>query len=638
MFGFYRLAVAAPRVYLADICANTQEIIKLYKQASDAGAAAVVFPEMCISGYTIGDLVFQQQLLNAAADAAGIIADATRNSSTAAIIGLPLEFAGKLYNTALVIQNGTIAGAVPKQQLVNYREYHEKRYFASGRGIKNESISIAGQTVPMGNNLIFTDGKVKFAVEICEDLWSVTPPSDQLALAGAQMIFNPACCTEYAGKAAIRRDTVKNQSRKLVGVYALAPAGMYESTTDSVCAGHSLVAVNGRITAEGKRFLRTSSLIFSDVDIESVNSIRRTDTSFFDSSVDDSFFACGIDLPLALPESPDWQYACIDPTPMLPKGADANEVLQDIIDIQLCALQRRFEHSHSKCMVIGVSGGLDSTLALLAASECVKQMNLPPDTIKAYTMPGFGTTELTRGNSGKLCDLLNIPLEVVDITPACLQHFADIKRDPADHSTAYENVQARERTQILMDTANEYGGMVIGTGDLSESALGWCTYNGDHMSMYAVNASLPKTLIREAVKYIAGKSSPELAEVLQSILNTPISPELLPPDPDGVIEQKTEDIIGPYELHDFFIWHLVKYNSTPEKIAALACEAWKGVYSRETVYKTLQIFLKRFFQQQFKRSCSPDGVQATEISLSPRGAWSMPSDAIGTLWLDALKK
>ena len=633
MFGFYRLAAAVPRLFLADVKSNTQEIIKLCRTASEKGTTAVVFPEMCITGYTIGDLVFQKTLLDAAENAAVEIARATCNSNIIVIVGLPLRFDDRIYNTALVIQNGCIAGAVPKQQLVNYREYHEKRYFASGRDVFDSFVNIGDQVVPFGSDLIFSaGGEFKFGVEICEDLWSVNAPSGELALAGALALFNLACCTEYANKAALRRELIKVQSAKLNAAYVFASGGVYESTTDAVCSGHALIAENGNIAAENKRFMRDSSIIYSDVDLQTLASARRTDTSFFDNESSKSF--CCIELPDDAAASPDLSCAVIDPTPLLPAGEDSPAECMDIFNIQIAGLARRFEHSHSKSMVIGVSGGLDSTLALLVAYECTKLLGLPADTVKAYIMPGFGTTRLTRGNSEKLCDALNIPVKAIDITPSCRQHFADIEHDPADLSNTYENVQARERTQILMDIANKTGGMVIGTGDLSEMALGWCTYNGDHMSMYAVNSSIPKTLIRVMVKHIAGQHGGVLQEVLESILNTPVSPELLPPDKTGGIEQKTEDIIGPYELHDFFIYHFVKNNSTPEKIAALACEAWKGVYSKEVIEKTLKIFLKRFFQQQFKRSCSPDGVQATAVSFSPRGAWQMPSDAAAALWLE----
>jgi len=632
MLGFYRLAAAVPRLFLADVKSNAREIIKLYHEAAQTGAAAVLFPEMCITGYTIGDLVFQQTLLDAAEDAALEIARATAGSSTIAIVGMPLRSEGRIYNVALIIQNGCIAGAVPKQQLVNYREYHEKRYFASGKEVFDCLVNIGDQVVPFGSDLIFSAGnEFKFGVEICEDLWSIKSPSHDLALAGATVIFNLACCTENANKAAFRRDLIKVQSAKLNSVYVFASGGVYESTTDAVCSGHAMIAENGRIIAENERFQRTSSIIYADADLQTLESVRRTDTSFFDNEQDCIF--CNIELPVNVVEPQDFKFAKIDPAPLLPAEENSFAECMDIFNIQAAGLARRFEHSHSKCMVVGVSGGLDSTLALLVAHKCTELLNLPTDTIKAYTMPGFGTTKLTRGNSEKLCDALNIPVRAIDITPACQQHFADIKHDPADLTNTYENVQARERTQILMDTANKFNGMVIGTGDLSEMALGWCTYNGDHMSMYAVNSSIPKTLIRVMVKHIAEMHGGELQEVLESILDTPVSPELLPPDKSGTIEQRTEDIIGPYELHDFFIYHFIKNNSTPEKISALACEAWKNVYSKEVIDKTLQIFMRRFFQQQFKRSCSPDGVQATEISLSPRGTWHMPSDAAAVLWL-----
>ncbi len=633
MFGFYRLAAATPRLYLADVKANTREMIRMYKEAADNGAAAVVFPEMSVTGYTIGDLVFQKVLLDAAEAAAQEIALATSGCSTVAIIGMPLRFEGSIYNVALVIQNGIIAGAVPKQQLANYREFHEKRYFASRRDLLTDSVLIGDQTVPFGTNLTFyADENFIFAVEICEDLWSVTPPSNTLARCGATAIFNPACCTEQVGKAAFRRDLVKMQSARLCSAYVFSGAGVYESTGDSVYAGHSIIADNGNITAEGERFCRSSRIVYADIDLEALISVRRTSASFADPQLPGDFYKRELVID-PVPGSPDLNYAKIDPTPMLPKVDPAADCM-DIFNVQVAGLARRFEHSHSKSMVIGVSGGLDSTLALLVAHECTQLLDLPADTVKAYTMPGFGTTKLTRGNSEKLCDALGIPVKTIDITEACKQHFSDIEHDPADLTNTYENVQARERTQILMDIANKTGGMVIGTGDLSEMALGWCTYNGDHMSMYAVNSSLPKTLIRLLVKCIAGMRGGALREVLQSILDTPVSPELLPPDKSGAIEQKTEDIIGPYELHDFFIYHYIQYNSTPAKIAALAAEAWKGTYTEECIEKTLKIFLKRFFQQQFKRSCQPDGAQASCISLSPRGAWNMPSDANPDLWLD----
>lgn len=625
MFGFYRLAAATPQLHLANPAANAEEIIALYNEAADSQTAAVVFPEMCITGYTIGDLVFQRQLLDAACDSALKIAEATSGKNTVAIVGMPLEVNGKLYNTALVIQDGSIVAAVPKQQLPNYREFHEKRFFASGRNVEPCMVNIGDHEVIFGTNLVFSSGSFfKFGIEICEDLWSVNPPSNDLALAGALAIFNPAACTEQAGKSDFRRALVTVQSARLNAAYVLSPAGIGESTTDAVYAGQSLIAVNGTLEAEGERFWRKSWMIYTDVDFEALASVRRSNSSFLEQAADTMNF---ISLPAAVPSSPDLEAARIDPMPLWPLHQSKFDLCEDIFNIQVTGLLRRFEHSRSKTMVIGVSGGLDSTLALLVAAECVKRLGLPPDTIKAYTMPGFGTTATTRSNSEKLCDLLGIPVKTVNITQACLQHFADIGHDPAILDTTYENVQARERTQILMDTANKTGGMVIGTGDLSEMALGWCTYNGDHMAMYGVNSSVPKTLIRLVVEHVAALNGGELAGVLQSILDTPVSPELLPPDKSGAIEQKTEDIIGPYELHDFFIYYFVQLNAEPSKIAALAYEAFQDSYSKELIDRTLKTFLRRFMTQQFKRSCSPDAPQATAISLSPRGAWCMPSDA-----------
>ena len=632
MFGFYRLAAATPQLHLANPSANAEEIIALYNEAADSQTAAVVFPEMCITGYTIGDLVFQRQLLDAAKSAALAIAEATSGKNTIAIVGMPLEVNGKLYNTALVIQDGSIVAAVPKQQLPNYREFHEKRFFASGRDIEPVIVKIGSHDVFFGKDMVFSAGdEFTFAIEICEDLWSVNPPSNALALAGALAIFNPAACTEQAGKSDFRRALVTVQSARLNAAYVLSPAGIYESTTDAVYAGQSMIAVNGTLEAEGERFWRKNWMIYTDVDFESLASVRRTNSSFLEQSTGAMNF---ISMPAAVPASPDLEAARIDPMPLWPLHQSKFDMCEDIFNIQVTGLMRRFEHSRSKTMVIGVSGGLDSTLALLVAAECVKRLDLAPETVKAYTMPGFGTTSTTRGNSGKLCDCLNIPLKEINITRASLQHFADIGHDPAILDTTYENVQARERTQILMDIANKTGGMVIGTGDLSEMALGWCTYNGDHMSMYGVNSSIPKTLIRLVVEHIAAINGGELAEVLQSILDTPVSPELLPPDRSGAIEQKTEDIIGPYELHDFFIYYFVQYNAEPDKIAALAYEVFQDSYSKELIDKTLKTFLRRFMIQQFKRSCSPDAPQATAISLSPRGAWCMPSDAETALFTE----
>ena len=626
MFGFYRLAAATPRLSLADPVANAAEIIKLYNEAADCSTAAVVFPEMCITGYTVGDLIFQDTLLKATEAAAVEIAQATANKNTVAIVGSVVKVHGKLYNCALVMQHGTIVAAIPKQQQPNYREFNEKRYFASGKGVKTAIVKIGQYDVIFSARAVFRGGNnFAFGVEICEDLWSVTPPSNQLAAAGALAIFNPAACTEQCGKADFRRDLVAMQSARLNSAYVLAPAGIYESTTDAVYAGQSLIAVNGSVENEGERFWRQDYMIYADVDFELLESFRRTSSSFFDQAVDAADYDF-IDCPQTVPQSPDLAAARIDPYPFWPLSQSFEEMCSDIFNIQVTGLMRRFESSRSKKLIIGVSGGLDSTLALLVAHQCMLRMNLPMETIQAYTMPGFGTTAVTKGNSGKLCECLNIPLQAIDITPACRQHFADIAHDPAILDNTYENVQARERTQILMDAANKFSGMVVGTGDLSEMALGWCTYNGDHMSMYGVNSSVPKTLVRMVVEHIASENGGELAEVLKSILETPVSPELLPPDATGNIEQKTEDIIGPYELHDFFLYYFIQGNFSREKLAALAFEAWQDVYSKDIIEKTLSIFLRRFMTQQFKRSCSPDGAQATAVSLSPRGVWNMPSD------------
>ncbi|MBE6381019.1 MAG: NAD(+) synthase [Lentisphaerae bacterium] len=625
MLGFYRLAAATPRLHLANPAANAEEIIALYNEAAECSTAAVVFPEMCITGYTIGDLIFQESLLQASEAALLKIAAATAGKNTVAVVGTVLKVNGRLFNTAVVIQYGQILGAVPKQQLPNYREFSEKRFFTSGRDQSAMLINIGEHELVFGTDLIFdAGGKFIFGIEICEDLWSIAPPSNHLALAGALAIFNPAACTEQTGKADFRRDLVAMQSARLNAAYVLAPAGIYESTTDAVYAGQSIIAANGNVENEGERFWRKNYMIYSDIDFEFLESARRTNSSFLDQpQAEYNLIRC----PENAPDSPDLEAARIDPMPFWPLHQSLESMCEDIFNIQVTGLMRRFEASRSKCMVIGVSGGLDSTLALLVAYKCTQLLELPPDIIKAFTMPGFGTTATTRGNSEKLCDCLNIPVQTVDITPACRQHFDDIGHDPTQLDTTYENVQARERTQILMDIANKAGGMVIGTGDLSEMALGWCTYNGDHMSMYSVNSSVPKSIIRRIVEHQAEINGGELAQVLLDILATPVSPELLPPDASGAIEQKTEDIIGPYELHDFFLYHFIQGNFAPRKIVAMAEKAWQDVYSREVIEQTMKIFLRRFMTQQFKRSCSPDGPQATAVSLSPRCAWRMPSDA-----------
>ncbi len=623
MFGFFRLSAAVPRLELGDAAANAAEIVRLYQLARHEGSACVVFPELSVTGYSCGDLFFQPRLLQAAWEGALEIARAT--GETVAVFGLPVRIQDAVYNVAAVAQHGAIRGLVPKSVLPNYREFYEKRQFTPARRLA----VTAWRGIPVGTDLIFQAGEtVSFGVEICEDLWSVVPPSSWLALGGARIICNLSAGTELTAKADYRRELVRQQSARLVAAYVLASAGVHESTTDAVFAGHAMIAENGRLAAENSRFLRQSQLLHSDVDIERLITARASESSFHDNELPEGLKFRTLEL-AEVPGSPDLVYTRIAPTPFVPPEAQRRERCREILAIQSAGLARRIEHTRAKSLVIGISGGLDSTLALLVAVESCRLLDLAASTVIGVTMPGFGTTGRTYRNALELCRLLGVSTLEVDIKEACHQHFADIGHDPACHDVTYENAQARERTQILMDLANRHHGFVIGTGDLSEIALGWSTYNGDHMSMYAVNASVPKTLIRFLIEEIALESGPELARVLRDVNATPVSPELLPPAPDGTIQQQTEAVIGAYELHDFFLYHFLKYGAEPEKLAFLA-EAAFG--PSPAIERTLAIFLKRFFQQQFKRNCMPDGPKVGTIALSPRGDWRMPSDISNAVW------
>ncbi len=635
MFGFYRLAAAVPELKVAAIGHNLEKILESYFAACDAGAAATVFPELSLTGYSCGDLFFQRRLLERAESAALEAVNATAGRNSILIFGIPLQVEDAIYNVAVVAQNGMARGIVPKSLLPNYREFYEKRNFVSGAGIRERMVNFNRLPVPFGTDLIFDGGNgFRFGIEICEDLWGVLPPSGPLALGGARVIFNLSAGTELASKAEYRRELVRQQSARCLAAYVLSSAGVHESTTDVVFGGHAVIAENGRLAAENVRFDRSGSVIYADVDVERLGAARLSESSFHDNQLPPGTRFRTLMLP-EVPGSPDFRYAWNPPRPFVPENAaDRRERCSEILSIQVAGLAKRVEHMGAKKLVIGISGGLDSTLALIVSSECCRLLGRPASDIEALTMPGFGTTGRTHRNSVELCRLLGVHLREVDIRPACLLHFKDIGHDPAVLSSTYENVQARERTQILMDLANEYGGMVVGTGDLSEIALGWSTYNGDHMSMYAVNCSIPKTLIRFLIETTAERSEPELAAVLRDVIATPVSPELLPAASDGSIEQKTEDLIGPYELHDYFLYHFVKYGADPRKILALAADAFRGKFDEAEVEKWLRVFLRRFFQQQFKRSCIPDGPKVGTIALSPRGDWRMPSDAIWSEWLE----
>ncbi len=649
MFGFYRFACVSPVLKVADTAYNTEEIIRSAKIATSNGAAFVVFPELCITGYTCSDLFHQELLLQNSSRSLLKIAEALKDSDAVIAVGLPLRIYGRLYNCAAFLQRGRVVAVTPKIHLPNQREFYEKRHFSSGRDLLRGDagngyaplrcfIDGAGE-VPITNFITVkgcascnSGSEVRVGVELCEDLWTPAPPSGELALAGANVIVNLSASDALVGKRDYRRNLVMNQSARCMAAYVYASAGVHESTTDMVFSGHLMIAENGSMLTESRPFSRETEIVYADVDVERLNMQRLSEGSFqdFDSraiiaraATLDGLRACD-----AL------QYHYVSPTPFVPGSIETRDInCTEIFNIQCAGLAKRLEATRSKRAVIGLSGGLDSTLALLVVAETFKLLNHPASEILALTMPGFGTTNRTKNNAVELAELLGVELRTVDIQKACLQHFADIGHDPQKLDVTYENVQARERTQILMDIANSEGGIVIGTGDLSEIALGWSTYNADHMSMYAVNCDIPKTLVRHIVSWYADRSA-ALAAVLKDILDTPVSPELLPADSSGQIAQKTESILGAYEIHDFFLYHFAKYGATPEKLRFLAKYAFKNQHSDDEIDKALAVFIRRFFTQQFKRSCIPDGPKVGTISLSPRADWRMPSDASASDWMN----
>lgn len=684
MFGFYRFAAVSPILKVADTAYNTEEIIRSAKIAASNGAAFVVFPELCITGYTCGDLFHQELLLQNSTRALLKIADVLKENDAVLAVGLPLRIYGRLYNCAAFVQHGRVVAITPKIHLPNQREFYEKRHFSSGRDLLRGAcgasagnsagavtcfiegagevpitnfITVRGRASDNSNCVSCSDGsEVRIGVELCEDLWTPAPPSEELALAGANVIVNLSASDALVGKRDYRRNLVMNQSARCMAAYVYASAGVHESTTDMVFSGHLMIAENGSMLAESKPFSRETEIVYADVDVERLNMQRLSEGSFQDFN-SRAIFARATTLD-GLRDCGTLQYRFVSPTPFVPGNTETRDTsCTEIFNIQCAGLAKRLEATRSKRAVIGLSGGLDSTLALLVVAETFKLLNRPAKEILALTMPGFGTTHRTRNNAVELAKLLGVELRTVDIQKACFQHFADIGHDPQKLDVTYENVQARERTQILMDIANSEGGIVIGTGDLSEIALGWSTYNADHMSMYAVNCDIPKTLVRHIVSWYAdcavhnpsetgAESIPDqkathlasgdeavLAAVLRDILDTPVSPELLPADSNGQIVQKTECILGAYELHDFFLYHFAKYGAPPEKLRYLAKYAFKGKHTDEGIDKALAVFISRFFTQQFKRSCIPDGPKVGTISLSPRADWRMPSDASFGDWL-----
>ena len=652
MFGFYRFASVCPTLKVADTAYNTAEIIRCATEAIDGGAAFVVFPELCITGYTCSDLFHQELLLKKSVESLSKIAEAFADSDAVIAVGLPLRMFGCLYNCAAFVQKGKLVAVTPKIHLPNQREFYEKRHFSSGRDLLRGGIAGAAPVCPVEGfgdvpvtNFFTVNGEsgseVRVGVELCEDLWTAVPPSGELALAGANVIVNLSASDALVGKRDYRRNLVMNQSARCMAAYVYASAGVHESTTDMVFSGHLMIAENGSMIAESKPFSRESEIVYADVDVERLNMQRLSEGSFqdFDSR---SFYARAASFDGLRPID-SLKYRFVAPMPFVPGNIETRDKsCTEIFNIQCAGLAKRLEASHSARAVIGLSGGLDSTLALLVVAETFKLLKRPASEILVLTMPGFGTTKRTKNNAVTMAELLGVELRTVDIQKACLQHFADIGHDPKTLNVTYENVQARERTQILMDIANSVGGIVIGTGDLSEIALGWSTYNADHMSMYAVNCDIPKTLVRHVVGWYADhaesftadkKTAKELADVLRDILDTPVSPELLPADANGQIAQKTESILGAYEIHDFYLYHFAKYGAAPQKLLFLAKYAFAGKFTDEELEKALAVFVRRFFTQQFKRSCIPDGPKVGTISLSPRADWRMPSDSSFSDWM-----
>ena len=628
--GFITVAAATPKVEVADCRANAEAILSCISQMQAAGAKVMVLPELCITAYTCSDLFWQQKLLDEAEEALAKIAQETANVDALIFVGLPLRHVGKLLNVAAVLAHGKVLGFVPKVNLPAYNEFYETRHFTAGAADMGTKM-FAGEEVPVGTNLLFTCETVPdlvVAAELCEDLWVPNPPSIGHALAGATVLCNLSASDEMVGKNTYRRSLVSNQSAQLVSAYIYATAGEGESTTDLVFGGQNLIAEYGGVLAESTTF--ENEITAADVDVARLAAERRR-MSTFPAANAEGYRT----IPFAIEVEETQLTRTFDADPFVPADpAQLAHRCEEILSIQALGLKKRLSHAHAKSAVVGISGGLDSTLALLVTARAFDMLGMPRTGIVAITMPGFGTTDRTYNNALSMIRSLGATLKEIPIAAAVTQHFADIEHDSSVHDVTYENSQARERTQILMDVANQTGGFVVGTGDLSELALGWATYNGDHMSMYAVNASVPKTLVRHLVRHYADTcGDAELSAVLADVLDTPVSPELLPPE-DGNISQKTEDLVGPYELHDFFLYQMLRMGFAPGKVYRLAKIAFAGRYSDETILKWLRTFYWRFFAQQFKRSCLPDGPKVGSVAVSPRGDLRMPSDACARAWID----
>ena len=626
--GFLKVAAATPRIRVADCAYNTARVEELIAEAAEQGISLCVFPELVLTGYTCGDLFLQQALLDAAEEGLTRILQCSARFALVFAVGLPVRLDNALYNCAAICYKGKILGVIPKQNVPNYSEFYEMRHFASGAGMKTRMIQLCHQEVPMGTDLLFRCRNMPELVlgcEICEDLWVLQPPSVRLVQAGATVMVNLSASSELVGKAAYRRQIVAGQSGRLACGYLYADAGMGESTQDLVFAGHNLICENGSVLCESERF--TTGLLSSELDLGRLSYERRRMNTFgqTQNQMTDIWF----DLPL-YEVSLTRRFAQL---PFVPSDkAKLAEHCEEILQIQVAGLASRLRHTRAKTAVIGLSGGLDSTLALIVTVHAFDLLGWERSRIQTVTMPCFGTTQRTKSNAEQLALAYGTSLRCIDIKAAVEQHFADIGHDPDKLDVTFENAQARQRTYLLMDIANQQGGLVIGTGDLSELALGWATYNGDHMSMYGVNASVPKTLVRYLTAFEAERASEGLREILLDVLGTPVSPELLPPK-DGKISQKTEELVGPYELHDFFLYYMLRFGYPPRKIYRIAVRAFEGLYDKTVIKKWLVTFIKRFFQQQFKRSCLPDGPKVGSVALSPRGDWRMPSDAVSEVWL-----
>lgn len=624
-YGFVRVAAAIPELKVADCKFNVEKIAALAKKAGEKQVQVICFPELCITGYTCADLFFQQQLLADAVNALKDLQLQSYNVQSVLIVGMPLLVSNQLFNVAVVLQAGKILAVIPKTHLPNNNEFYEKRWFAPAANAPVNEIVLFDETIPFGTDIILSNPSFNFAVELCEDLWVPSPPSTQHVMHGAELIFNLSATNELIGKHNYLRQLIEQQSARCNAGYVYSSAGSDESTTDVVYAGNALIAENGKIVAASERFSFDEQLVVSEIDVERLRAERMRNTNFCNEKSKQTYrkISFGVNQ-----QTLSGLMRTFDKHPFVPPLNNRDASCEEIFSIQMGGLAKRWKHTNAETLVLGISGGLDSTLALLVCIKTADKLGFDRKRVVGITMPGFGTTNRTYTNALSLMKSLGITVKEISIKDACVQHFKDIEHDSEIHDVTYENTQARERTQILMDFANKHNGLVIGTGDLSELALGWATYNGDHMSMYAVNSGVPKTLVRYLVDWASHRLDAFSEIILQDVLDTPVSPELLPADDKGEISQKTEDLVGPYELHDFYLYYFVRFGFSAKKILYLAKNAFAGSYDDDTIEKWLRVFIRRFYQQQFKRSCMPDGPKVGSINLSPRGDWRMPSDAV----------